>query len=225
MALGSCPVCTGATPDARQSLSPEYLGRSAGELGVELLGFARTTTADPWLAPESPLQVAPFGYFSFGEELANGTWRVVDYIACRLTGDGLTLEAHVWADHPLHVTMSGWQVPTVPPGTVGTVGPPLAEAKRLLVAFAALQAHAGRPRGSGFYPTREAFLAVFGPPVRELRKRYRRDPRPSEVLRHLRTKLGDILASRFTEWRQRLGWPRWEDFLRDVKDELETDFP
>ena len=74
---------------------------------------------------------------------------------------------------------------------------------------------AGRPRGTGTFENREAFKAVIGAAVRELRNQHR-NPTTGAVLRYLRTGWGKADPSQLTHWYQGFGWPTWQDFLDDL---------
>lgn len=73
----------------------------------------------------------------------------------------------------------------------------------------------GRPRGTGTFENREAFLAVFVPAVEQLRRKGQ-NPTTGNVLKALRTKLGIVDKAQLTRWYQSLGWQTWRDFLNDV---------
>ena len=75
----------------------------------------------------------------------------------------------------------------------------------------------GRPRGTGTFENRAAFVTTFGPAVQELRSRGR-NPTTGAVLKHLRTRFGNVDKSQLTRWYQGLGWRSWQDFLADLND-------
>jgi len=91
------------------------------------------------------------------------------------------------------------------------------ESRRLKAAVDSVLAivRRGRPYRTGAFENAEAFMAVFGPAVLELRRKGE-NPTTGNVLRALRTKLGEVDRAQLTRWYQSLGWQRWGDFLRDV---------
>lgn len=89
------------------------------------------------------------------------------------------------------------------------------QATRVVTLMRRYVAKGGRPRGTGTFENGDAFKAVIGAAVQELRARGK-NPTPVEVRRHLRTRMGDVDPALFTRWYQRFGWRTWTDFLADV---------
>lgn len=218
MARPVCPVCAGEQPAQVLPFPRGYLGTAAcGGVVGEWLGFARTTTADPLADPDSPLRPAPVVFFSLRDALPDGRWLVVDFVACRLTVDGLVLEAHVWASHPLQTAIRGWQVPTQPFSPLGWVEPQLQAARTLLVALAAAVHGKGRPRGSGTFARREEFIRLLRQAISAVRDSGRR-PTQERIATYFCSQTGypscDVRQLR--RWVRSAGFDDWAHVLREV---------
>lgn len=92
-----------------------------------------------------------------------------------------------------------------------------ADVIRMHTGLALLQklANQGRPVGTGTFENRQAFMAVFVPAVEQLRRKGQ-NPTTGNVLKALRTKLGEVDKAQLTRWYQSFGWQTWRDFLNDL---------
>jgi hypothetical protein len=73
----------------------------------------------------------------------------------------------------------------------------------------------GRPPGTGFFPDKESFLAVFGRAAKEVHA-CGRNPTMRNVLMHVRTSFGDVDKALLSRWVRKLGWATWSDFLAEI---------